>query len=125
MKGRVFTVGFGASIVLLALCAGYAFSPRWDDNFVLFFAKDGGYTGSPAGFRYTYLLFLILNLPALPISVSALYLLDLAYVVTGKARVVLVFVLLFLSSLAWWWTAARCSGWWSGRSRRSANPSSS
>ena len=122
MSRRVFLFGFGSSMFLLAVCAAYAFSPEWDENFVLFFAKDAGYVGSPAGFRYTYLLFLALNIPALLISVPALYLLDLVYVIAGKARVVTVFALLSITSLAWWWVAARCTAWWSRRLQRSTKP---
>lgn len=125
MKKSVFYFGFGTSLALLAVCAAYAFSPKWDDNFVLFFARDVGYAGSPAGFRYSYFLFLVLNLPAFVIGVPAIYLLDLVYVVTGKTRVVVVFVLLFLSSLTWWWAAARFAEWWSRRSQRGANSASS
>lgn len=123
MKKRVFFWGFGISVVLLAICAMFAFSSRWEDNFVLFFAKNAGYVGSPAEFRYSYFAFLVLNLPALVVAMPCLYLLDFMFEVSGRARVIVVFVLLLISSFAWWWGAARVAEWWRRRSRTRVHPS--
>lgn len=79
MNRTTFAAGFGASVVLLSICCAYAFSPAWSTNFALYFAKDGGYVGSPEAFRYSLLAFALLNIPAVIVGSGVMYALDVVY----------------------------------------------
>ena len=96
------------SLILLAVSIGYARDPQWRSFFVRYFANDFGgrhrhmVSGAPYGFKIAFDSFLLLNLPAAVFSLVVSFVVDHSLVVEGEARVVMVFVSLFVGSVGFW-----------------------
>lgn len=99
---RFLVVGYGISFVLLAICAAYAFSPRWQGTFVEFLANDGAQVWTPVGFRLVFLPLCAMNFPCYIVTELALLGLDRIHHVEGLPRVFLFFTL-FLGTMFPYW----------------------
>ena len=116
MKMRVFLVGFGASALLLTICAWYAFaSPETNAVLAAFdIANQGWYVHQPPLFNLSMFAFVVMNVLPFLVWWILLTVLDARISLTAIQRAVTTFGLLFVLSAVWWALIAK----WVGIMRR-------
>lgn len=111
MKKRVFLVGFGVSLALLAVCVWYALT---HNAVVMAFdpAMRGWYVHQPTGYNVCLLAFTALNLPPVLLCVAIVASIEALVVLTAVQRAAMTFGILIVLSAGWWaivafWRAKR------------------
>ena len=111
MSRPINLIGYGVSVLLLAICAWYAFSSSMSPSILEGFRYENRewYVNYPAGFRWCMLLFAVLNVPAVVIYWAVNAAMDAIVTLSAAFRAGVMFVTLFISSSVWWLFLSRWS----------------
>jgi hypothetical protein len=112
MNKRLFGIGFGVSLALIAVCIWYAFASPVSRSVLDSFdpAYRGWYVHQPAPYNLCLLAFAVLNLPAMLLFWPLFFAVEAA-TLSAAGRAAVSFALLIALSAGWWTILAR----WSAR----------
>jgi len=105
-RTKVFSLGFGTSLVILSTCVIYAAFSPWLESVFSALEPPYPYVSFPVGLRYGFLAYVMLNLlPALVTSLLVMGL-DMSVAVPAPLKAVGVLVVNILLSALWWYSIA-------------------
>lgn len=120
MRGKVFLVGFGISLVLLAVCTAYGISPTWQRSILLRFDISIDHVSLPNPFNYSIAAFALLNIPPVVVVTFLVAGLSRALALSPPQIAITALLLSVVASALWWWLLGTFGRWFRGRRVRSS-----